>query len=97
MSFTFQIIKKVDPKNCIAVTLGDLRKNQNWFIYGTVHEKPRKKKLQSPGGSKILLRIGHVYLSSLFLLIIPKYRLQQYTYKVSYDNLINFGSWGYKT
>lgn len=70
----FKLKEKVDSKNCIEVPLGDLGKNQNWIVREKPEKKHKKqKRLQSPGGSKILLRMGRICLSSLFLLIILKY------------------------
>lgn len=55
----FKLKKKLDLKNYIEVTLGKIRNG----LLKRLFMRRQKKKLKSPGGSKILLRIGHIYLS----------------------------------
>ena len=48
----FNLKKKVDSKNCIQVTLGELGKNPKWLK--GLFTRSQKEKVPSPEGSKIL-------------------------------------------
>lgn len=78
--------EEVDSKNCTKVTFDLGEKITNGLLM-----KTQKKKMHSPRGSKILIRVGQISLSLCFPLIILLYQntnINGAFYKVSCDILI---------
>lgn len=70
--------------------MGDLGKNQNWFIKGIVHEKPGKKYCHHQKAANFYSELAIAAYAHFSFSLYQNTDFNNAFYKVSYDIIINY-------